>query len=123
LYPLEYFWLNLRFPLWLLFIVGYNGVKWWTYKVAKEKQTASRTKAFVAVFILFLISAFLVLFEVFTPFVRLPWVIFMLIILSVLDVFPIYALFKRKVIRNRWFYLLLLLIGVISPILMWFLFG
>lgn len=121
LYPPEYGWLNLWGPLSLLFIVGYGQIYGWARKVVMEGRTVSRTKTFLAVFILCLISAFLVMLNAYDPYLGLPRVIYWFVFLSVLDFFPIYILLRRKLIRNRWYYLACT--GLIcSSALMWFLF-
>ena len=120
MYPLEYFWLNLWFPLWLLFIVGYSGIHEWTRKVVMEGRTVSRTKIFLAVFILYLISAFLVVFKIYDPYSGLPLVIYTLIFLSILDFFPIYTLLRRKLMRKRWFLLTVLMNSIYFALVIFF---
>jgi len=59
----------------------------------------------MAVFILCLISAFLMMFNAYNPYLGLPQKIYALIFPSVLDFFPMYTLLRRKMIRKKWFIL------------------
>lgn len=121
MYPPEYSWLNLWFPLMILFMAVYGGLHEWARKVIINGRTVSRTKTFMTVFVLCLISAFLMVFNAYDPYLGLPRVIYWLVFLSVLDFFPMYTLLRRKLIRKRWFILSCVgLLGLLA--LMWFLF-
>jgi len=120
-YPPEYSWLNLWGPLSLLFLVASSSIYEWAHKVVMEGRTVSRTKTFLAVFILCLISASIVMFNAYDPYLGFPRVIYWLVSLSVLDFFPMYTLLRRKLIRKRWF--ILACAGLLCLLaLMWFLF-
>jgi len=110
------------FLLWFLqifYIVGSLQIYEWARKVVKEGHTVSRTRKFVVVFTLCIISAFYIAYYAYYSSLLLS--IYGLILLSILDFFPIYTLFRRKLIRNRWVYLTALFF-LLCLVLIWFLF-